>query len=56
MLFKGVLEDSIDRWEVAQARAGEDTSIWRDIVGVDVQKMADTSLFRVLEWGGMEVK
>ncbi|KAJ3514859.1 hypothetical protein NMY22_g14607 [Coprinellus aureogranulatus] len=28
---------------------------WRTIVGVDDRSLADDSLFRILEWGGMEV-
>ena len=33
----------------------EDVTFWRDVVGIDVKAAQDVSLFRVLEWGGMEV-
>jgi hypothetical protein len=55
MLFKGVDESELQSWESARAKA-EDPSVWRDVVGVDVDKAADVGLFRVLEWGGVEVK
>ena len=50
MLFRGVSADELEGW---QRRAPED---WRDVVGVDVERALDTTLFRALEWGGMEVK
>ncbi|KAF8603244.1 hypothetical protein BDV93DRAFT_544910 [Ceratobasidium sp. AG-I] len=56
MLFQGVNEVDLERWEPALVRATQNPSTWRDIVGVDMEKAADASLFRVLEWGGMEVK
>jgi hypothetical protein len=28
---------------------------WKDVVGVDLDQALDVSLYRVLEWGGMEV-
>ena len=65
MVFRGVdLGDSNDdstafaEWDVAAARAKEDPSLWRAVVGMPDEKgaMTDESLFRVLEWGGMEVK
>lgn len=49
MLFKGV---SGDRWEEAKERAG--SVEWREVVGVREQA-EDPSVFRVLEWGGMEL-
>jgi hypothetical protein len=55
MLFKGVRNDQLVDWSAAQSKAGEDVIRWRDIVGVDVAKAGDANLFRVLEWGGMEV-
>lgn len=56
MLFKGVPEDWLVDWSGAQRRAVEDVDFWRNVVGVDVAKAGDAKLFRVLEWGGMEVK
>lgn len=55
MLFKGVCEENLDLWQEAQARADDDVAMWRDVVGVDIEKASDEKLFRVLEWGGMEV-
>jgi hypothetical protein len=55
MLFKGVTENDVSEWPNALARAAEDVGIWKRVVGVDVEKAIDDRLFRVLEWGGMEV-
>lgn len=55
MLFKGIHESEVGRWQTATAKAREDGSTWREVVGVDVEKATDASLFRVLEWGGMEI-
>ncbi|KAK7047902.1 hypothetical protein VNI00_006230 [Paramarasmius palmivorus] len=54
MLFKGISVDT-GVWDAALKRASLDHAVWRDVVGVDVQKAWDHSLFRVLEWGGMEL-
>ena len=57
MLFRGVQEDKLGlEWPHAQARAEDDVAWWKGVVGVDLEKANDTNLFRVLEWGGMEVK
>ncbi|CAE6465778.1 unnamed protein product [Rhizoctonia solani] len=56
MLFKGVEESQVELWTDAVGMARKDVSLWRDIVGIDIEKALDASLFRVLEWGGMEVK
>ncbi|KAK0184726.1 hypothetical protein F5146DRAFT_1073457 [Armillaria mellea] len=56
MLFKRVCEDELDEWEGAASRASENVDTWKDVVGVDVDGMKNEALFRVLEWGGMEVK
>ena len=55
MLFKGVPRDELEDWCTATRRAGEGVVWWRDVVGIDLAKMEDADLFRVLEWGGMEV-
>jgi hypothetical protein len=66
MLFKGVVEDELPMWEKAQIRANIGSEAgpsrrrwavnwWTDVVGVDVERALDGSLYRVLEWGGMEV-
>ena len=59
MLFRGVAVGDLALWESASARAagvGASGALWADVVGVDVARAADTGLFRVLEWGGMEVQ
>ncbi|KAH9060146.1 hypothetical protein EDB87DRAFT_634524 [Lactarius vividus] len=57
MLFSGVLVGDLGRWEAASARAHSDGArFWADVVGVDATRAADSGLFRVLEWGGMEVR
>lgn len=59
MLFKGVPEDSLADWPHARSlfASGERGSFerWADVVGVDLGRALDERLFRVLEWGGMEV-
>ncbi|KAF8594405.1 hypothetical protein BDV93DRAFT_459044 [Ceratobasidium sp. AG-I] len=56
MLFRGVDADQLELWNAAQDRARRSVNIWRDVVGVDTRRALDASLFRLLEWGGMEVK
>ena len=56
MVFQGVKESELKKsWSAAQARADQDISCWVDTVGVDVERTLDRGLFRVIEWGGMEV-
>ena len=60
MLFHGVSVGDLGLWDVASARAvatgGDGATFWVDVVGVDAARAADSGLFRVLEWGGMEVR
>jgi ubiquitin C len=58
MLFRGVSPDDLGFWAPAAARAtAEDgATFWTEIVGVDAMRASDRTLFRVLEWGGMEVE
>ncbi|KAH8986746.1 hypothetical protein EDB92DRAFT_1801755 [Lactarius akahatsu] len=57
MLFRGVPVGDLGLWEAASARAHADGArLWADVVGVDAVRAADSGLFRVLEWGGMEVR
>ncbi|KAL1720259.1 hypothetical protein EV715DRAFT_272119 [Schizophyllum commune] len=55
MLFRGVNEVELGEWEGAQAKAAEPAEMWREVVGVDLEETLDENLFRVIEWGGMEV-
>ncbi|PBK61369.1 ubiquitin-domain-containing protein [Armillaria solidipes] len=56
MLFKRVCDDELDEWEGSLSRASENVEFWKDVVDVDCDGMKNDALFRVLEWGGMEVK
>ncbi|KAF9045937.1 hypothetical protein BDZ89DRAFT_942316 [Hymenopellis radicata] len=56
MVFRKISSDELNLWEEAQRRALDDVSFWRDVVGVESRERQENSdLFRVLEWGGMEV-
>jgi len=55
MLFRGVPDDELGEWSEARDRAEETVGHWKDVVGIDEERQKDGSLFRVLEWGGMEV-
>jgi len=56
MLFRGVDARDLDIWSEAEQRTKDmDVDAWRSIVGIDVEGMISEELFRVLEWGGMEV-
>ena len=60
MLFRGVAAGDLGLWEAASARVADTGALgsryWADIVGVDAVRAADSGVFRVLEWGGMEVR
>ncbi len=58
MLFRGVPVGDLGHWEAASTRAAgaDGARFWTDVVGVDAGRAADSGLFRVLEWGGMEVQ
>jgi hypothetical protein len=56
MLFQKVDLDQLDNWADAVSTTKEDVGFWRDVVGVESKdQQEDGSLFRVLEWGGMEI-
>jgi hypothetical protein len=40
----------------ALATAEVGATFWTEVVGVGVVRASDRTLFRVLEWGGMEVE
>ncbi|RXW11895.1 hypothetical protein EST38_g13961 [Candolleomyces aberdarensis] len=56
MLFKGVEEEDLEIWAEASEKTRIAVDFWKDVVGVDVDRLQDASLFRVIEWGGMEVR
>ncbi|BGP35923.1 hypothetical protein JCM10296v2_007775 [Rhodotorula toruloides] len=49
LLFKGVGAEEAQEWKKP------DGADWAKEVGIQVDKVKDKSLFRVLKWGGMEV-
>lgn len=55
MLFRGLSNEEAARelWRCAKTN-GWGVEHWQDIVGYD-PRMKDENVFRVLEWGGMEV-
>ena len=55
MVFGGIKESELEAWPVAKMREKGDVSFWVDVVGVDVGRTVNKGLFRVIEWGGMEV-
>ncbi|KIO32154.1 hypothetical protein M407DRAFT_18959 [Tulasnella calospora MUT 4182] len=56
MLFEGIPTDRLAEWEEARERSSADVEMWKGIVGVEDARQGDQNLFRVLEWGGMEVR
>jgi len=56
MLFRGVAKGDLGIWGQAAARATDGATFWTQVVGIDVARACDGGLFRVLEWGGMEIK
>jgi hypothetical protein len=56
MLFRGVDEENLELWDEARERANDAVGFWKKVAGIDVDKLQDASLFRVIEWGGMEVR
>ena len=57
MLFRGITVGDLGLWEAASLRAtgADGATSWANVVGVSTERAADRRLFRVLEWGGMEV-
>lgn len=53
MIFKGVSD--VGRWPSSLKRAQDDVAFWAEIVGVDPVAAWNDDLFRVLEWGAMEI-
>jgi len=58
MLFRGVDPRDLGHWTQAAARATTEdgATLWARVVGVDAVRGSDRGLFRVLEWGGMEIE
>lgn len=56
MVFQGISADRLESWQKARERCLEPVDFWKGIVGTDETRQSDPSLFRVLEWGGMEIQ
>ena len=56
MLFKGIDEGLLSDWPQAQDRAHRSADFWKGVAGINCERSMDVSLFRLLEWGGMEVR
>ncbi|KIY63108.1 hypothetical protein CYLTODRAFT_494168 [Cylindrobasidium torrendii FP15055 ss-10] len=53
MVFKRLCSEELDLWEESRTTPVEE---WRNVIGVPTKELQDDArLFRVLEWGGMEV-
>ncbi|KAG1786895.1 uncharacterized protein HD556DRAFT_1412055 [Suillus plorans] len=55
MLFKGIRKEDLANWTNARIQAEKDVAWWVNVIGVDPARAGDVTLFRALEWGGMEV-
>jgi ubiquitin C len=56
MLFRGVDGNDLGLWGEARARTNSPVELWKTVVGIEADGLQDASLFRVIEWGGMEVR
>jgi len=59
MLFRGVPTGDLGFWEQAATRATAadgGAAFWTRVVGIDPVRASDRDSFRVLEWGGLEIK
>ncbi|KIO32157.1 hypothetical protein M407DRAFT_67171 [Tulasnella calospora MUT 4182] len=56
MLFEGIPSDRLVEWKETRERSSVDVEMWKGIVGVEDARQGDQNIFRVLEWGGMEVR
>jgi len=50
MIFQGVPNKDLQKWVAASSTPRD----WAELIGVDLSRVSNTNLFRVLEWGGME--
>ena len=55
MLFRGVNNDTLESWKGSARRVENPVEDWAKVVGIDPARVLDTSIYRVIEWGGMEV-
>lgn len=51
MIFQGVPNKDRKKWLLASSTLKD----WAELIGMDTSRALNTNLFRVLEWGGMEV-
>lgn len=56
MLFRGIDRNDLSSWDGRWAKQDDaELGMWREHVGVKLERALDGKLFRVLEWGGMEI-
>jgi hypothetical protein len=58
MLYKNIYEDRLKDWPNANARRDLGEEHWRNSVGIGqdtAERLQDEALFRVFEWGTVEV-
>jgi len=57
MVARGIDNEEVQReeWAEASLRASQPVEIWQGIVGMCLESALDSTVFRVLEWGGMFV-
>jgi len=55
MVARGIDNEEAQRseWVEASLRASQPVEIWQRIVGMWLESALDSTVFRVLEWGGM---
>jgi hypothetical protein len=58
VLFRGVHPDNVILWAPVAARAAveDGMTFWSSVIGIDAPCASNCMLFRVFEWGGMEVE
>ncbi|KAJ7587362.1 hypothetical protein C8J56DRAFT_941774 [Mycena floridula] len=54
MLFRGIKELDVSEWKESIELARAEPSFWCQVIGVDLA-LQKQDVFKVLEWGGMEV-
>lgn len=55
LLFQGLKDEEVDTWRaLSNTKLYENPAAWKHVVGVK-ESAWNEGLFRVLEWGGMQV-
>ncbi|KAH6904691.1 hypothetical protein BKA70DRAFT_1507276 [Coprinopsis sp. MPI-PUGE-AT-0042] len=56
LLFEGVEDADLEYWLGSAQQADGPVDFWAVAVGIDKARVLDSSAFRVIEWGGMEIR